>query len=178
MRFPSIRLKQKAAANSGILLKGPQTYLLTGTHPGLQWRDGDLGGARDIQGETELCGFMGRATGTAATIPSVEPTSHAADEWMPSFVLNSPPTRPNLNLFWPSEICLLHPADSLGPCPTQLALYWKHFQQQKGSLSSACALPKAVSAVGRQPQPAKLSFLDSSQEFSGPRWAAASLGVL
>lgn len=37
--------------------------------PGLQWRGGSSGGARDIQGKTELYGFWVRAGGTATLVP-------------------------------------------------------------------------------------------------------------
>ena len=44
-----------------------------GTHPGLWQRDSSLGGVRDVQGKTELCGFRVRAGGTAAIITALSP---------------------------------------------------------------------------------------------------------
>lgn len=51
--------------------KGPpaQTHPLRGTHPGLWWRDCGSGGARDTQGETELCGCRMRAGKKATRVP-------------------------------------------------------------------------------------------------------------
>lgn len=79
--IPSTWVGQEAAGNPGVLLKGPHTDSLTGAHPGLQQMDGDSGGARDTQGENELCGFRAMAGGTATTVPVLIPPPVQPTGW-------------------------------------------------------------------------------------------------
>lgn len=74
--WDSIHLDEtEGCGNPGILFKGPAHELLfTGTHPGLWQKDGDLGGSRVTQEDTELCGFWQRAGGTATKFPVLSPS--------------------------------------------------------------------------------------------------------
>lgn len=114
MMIPSVKVRQKVAGNPGVLLKG---HLLAGTHPGLQWRDSGSGSARDIQEETELCNFRARNGGDSHHFPCVDGLPVQLGTILP--MLSPLPTRPNLSLHWPGELCVLHPGDSLGLYPTQ-----------------------------------------------------------
>lgn len=71
-----IWVRQKAAGNLSVPLKErPMCKLsLVGTHLGLQWTDSGSGGFRDIQGETELCGFWVRAGRLAVIVPVLSPS--------------------------------------------------------------------------------------------------------
>lgn len=61
--------EKEEAGNPHVPLKGLHTDSLTGTYPGLQWKNGSLGGIRDIQGKTELCGFRMGAKRAAVIVP-------------------------------------------------------------------------------------------------------------
>lgn len=90
-----------------------------------------------------MCGFRACTGETAATVP----------------VLNSLPSRPNLNLHWPGKLCLLQPSDSLGHCLTQL-------------------MPlEALLKVGSQPQVRLQSLLDNSWVSASPRQTVSDLGM-
>lgn len=77
VRILSIRVKEKAAGNPGILLKGlHNTPLFPGTLPGLLQTENSSGGTRDIQGEAELCCFRMRGKRTdSCHRPCVESSS-------------------------------------------------------------------------------------------------------
>lgn len=94
-------------------------FLFIGIFPGLWQRRGNcLGGARDIQGETEFCGFTKRAGKKVAIVSMLSPLPMW--QWAVSIfpVLGPPHTWPNLDFFWLGEPSSLYPGDSLGLHPT------------------------------------------------------------
>lgn len=140
--------------------------MLSGTHPGLQQVDGDLGGTRDIQGETELYDFRARAGGKAAIIPvlsylSVQTTGRC--HFVCVCVQPSCQTA-KYEFHWLDEICSLHPGDSLDLSPAQLVHCWKHFQLWMASPGLHCCL--------------SWTTLDGPQAYVGSNWPLCALRLL
>lgn len=73
----SIQVKLKATYNLGILLQGLHIDLLSCKHsPRLQRRDSSWVGARDIQGDTQLCGFSVTTRRRATVVPLLSCLPH------------------------------------------------------------------------------------------------------
>lgn len=106
-----------------------QTHPLTGIHPGLWWRDGDLGGIRDIQGKTELCNYRARARGTAAIIPVSSPPPMYPTGGFYLSCVEPFLTQPNVNLHWPGKLQALYLANCLGLHPIEPMHHVRHVQQ-------------------------------------------------
>lgn len=76
-----------------------------------------------------MCGRRVRAEGRAIIVPALRPPLvWLAGRHHFSCVEHSPPTpMTRSELFWPGELCSLHPGDSLGIHPTQLVQHQRHF---------------------------------------------------
>lgn len=94
-----------------------QTHSLADTFSVLWQRVSRSGGARDLQGRTELHVARSRVGGIAATVPFLgsSPGSLQVNSILP--ILNPTPAWPIMKLHWLGEISPLHPVSPWGPIP-------------------------------------------------------------